>query len=79
MAAFSAPIPAAIGETAGAGKDWAAIAKLPDFSGVWVPDVKDQHRREAANMPPWKAEVLPQIEHLLAEEKAGRPALILGN
>jgi hypothetical protein len=55
------------------------MAALPDFSGVWVPDVKDQHRQEAANTPPWKAEVLPQIEHMLAEEKAGRPALILGN
>jgi hypothetical protein len=60
-------------------KEWAAMAALPDFSGVWVPDVKDQHRQEAANMPPWKAEVLPQIERMLAEEKAGRPALILGN
>jgi len=34
---------------------------------------------KARVMPPWKAEVLPQIEHMLAEEKAGRPALILGN
>ena len=33
-------------------KEWAAMAALPDFSGVWVPDVKDQHRQEAANMPP---------------------------
>jgi hypothetical protein len=77
LAAFSAPIPAAIGETAGAGKDWAAIAKLPDFSGVWVPDVKDQKRQETDNVPPWKQEVLPQIRHMEAEEKAGRPFLVL--
>ena len=52
-------------------------AEPPDLSGVWVPDVKDQHRQEIANPPPWKPEILPQVQHLIAEEKAGRPFLVL--
>jgi hypothetical protein len=52
-------------------------AATPDFSGVWIPDVKDQKRQETANMPPWKPEILPQVQHLIAEEKAGRPFLVL--
>jgi hypothetical protein len=58
-------------------QEWVAIAALPDFSGVWVPDVKDQRRQEIGNVPPWKQDVLPQIAHMAAEEKAGRPFLIL--
>jgi len=48
-----------------------------DFSGVWGPDVKDQKRQETANVPPWKPDILPQIQHMVAEEKAGRPFLVL--
>ena len=55
---------------------WAA---QPDFSGVWLPDIKDQKRQETANQPPWKPEILPQVEHLIAEEKAGRPFLVLSH
>jgi hypothetical protein len=54
-----------------------APAALPDFSGVWVPDIKDQRRQVTDNVPPWKADILPQIQHLAAEEKAGRPFLVL--
>ena len=51
----------------------------PDLSGVWIPDVKDQIRQETANMPPWKPEILKQVQHLIAEEKAGRPFLVLSH
>jgi hypothetical protein len=51
----------------------------PDLSGVWIPDVTDQKRQETANMPPWKPDVLPQVQHLVAEEKAGRPFLVLSH
>jgi hypothetical protein len=51
----------------------------PDISGVWIPDVKDQKRQETANMPPWKPDVLAQVQHLIAEEKAGRPFLVLSH
>jgi hypothetical protein len=54
-------------------KDWARLAKLPDLSGVWNPNVSDQNAQIASNPVPWKPEIVPQIEHLKAEEKAGRP------
>ena len=51
----------------------------PDFSGVWLPDVRDQKRQEMANMPPWTPTVLTQVRHLIAEEQAGRPFLVLSH
>jgi hypothetical protein len=54
-------------------------AASPDLSGVWVPDVKDQKRQELEITPPWKPEVLKQIQHMVAEEKAGRPFLVLSH
>jgi len=56
-----------------------ASAAQPDFSGVWIPDVRDQKRQETANMPPWKPEILLQIQHMISEEKAGRPFLVLSH
>lgn len=58
-------------------KAWSSIADLPDFSGVWLPDVKDQFRQETQNPPPWRPELMPQINHLSDELKAGRPFLVL--
>jgi hypothetical protein len=54
-------------------------AEPPDLSGVWIPDVKDQKRQETANPPPWKKDILPQVQHMIAEEKAGRPFLVLSH
>jgi hypothetical protein len=54
-------------------------AASPDFSGVWIPDVKDQKRQEIEITPPWKPDVLKQIQHMVAEEKAGRPFLVLSH
>ena len=56
-----------------------ASAEPPDFSGVWIPDVKDQKRQEVEITPPWKPEILQQIQHMVAEEKAGRPFLVLSH
>ena len=56
-----------------------AGAAPSDFDGVWIPDVKDQHRQETANMPPWRPEIVPQVQRLIAEEKAGRPFLVLSH
>ncbi|HTK33994.1 MAG TPA: hypothetical protein VL358_01745 [Caulobacteraceae bacterium] len=58
-------------------KDWLALSRLPDWSGVWNPDITDQNRQATANPPPWTPAVAKQIEHMTAEEKAGRPRLIL--
>jgi hypothetical protein len=54
-------------------RDWQALAKLPDFGGVWTPVISDQVAQERTNAPPWNPKVAKQIEHMYAEEKAGRP------
>jgi len=53
--------------------DWAAIARLPDWSGVWTPFVRDQDRRIKDDPTPWRPEVAGQIAAMEAEEHAGRP------
>jgi hypothetical protein len=57
--------------------DWAALGKLPDWSGVWVPDVGDQKRQEVTNRPPWTPKVAAEMVKLEAESRAGRPFLVL--
>jgi hypothetical protein len=60
--------------------DWAAIGKLPDLSGSWLPDLADQGRQERGpDGPPWKPEVQKQVDHWFAEEEAGRPKGVLVN
>jgi hypothetical protein len=54
-------------------RDWQALAKLPDFGGVWTPVISDQVAQEKTNPPPWTPQIAKQIEHMYAEEKAGRP------
>jgi hypothetical protein len=54
-------------------QSWEALAKLPDWSGVWTPVIPDQFAQERTNPPPWKPEIAKQIVHMYAEEKAGRP------
>jgi hypothetical protein len=55
----------------------AAGAEVPDLSGVWLPDVKDQYRQQTRNVPPWKPAIRAQYQHMVDEEQAGRPFLIL--
>ena len=43
----------------------------PDLSGVWLPDIKDQKRQETANTPPWKPEILEQVQHLSPRKRPG--------
>ncbi|MEY4511471.1 MAG: hypothetical protein RLZZ450_3593 [Pseudomonadota bacterium] len=54
-------------------KDWAALAKLPDWSGVWNPNITDQNAQIVSNPVPWKPEIAAQVAKLGAEAKAGRP------
>jgi hypothetical protein len=54
-------------------QDWADLAKLPDWSGVWNPKISDQDAQIKTNPPPWTPKAAAQIEHMFAEEKAGRP------
>jgi hypothetical protein len=58
-------------------QDWQALAKLPDFSGIWTPVIIDQFTQERTNPPPWKPAIAKQIAHMYAEEDAGRPFPII--
>jgi hypothetical protein len=60
-------------------KDWADLAKLPDWSGVWTPNVSDQGRREKTDPIPWNSKAAVQIAQLEAQEKAGNPKGLLVN
>lgn len=54
-------------------QDWAALAKLPDWSGVWTPKISDQARRIKADPVPWKPEIAKQVAKMEADEAAGNP------
>jgi hypothetical protein len=54
-------------------EDWSALAKLPDWSGVWTPNTSDQERRETADPIPWNRKAAAEIAKLQAEEQGGNP------
>jgi hypothetical protein len=54
-------------------QEWADLAKLPDWSGVWTPDKGDEARQEKSNPPPWNAKAAARIAAMQADEKAGHP------
>ncbi len=58
-------------------EDYQALAKLPDWSGVWTPDMSDQIAQEKSNPPPWKPAVAKQIAKMYADEQAGHPFEII--
>ena len=60
-------------------KDWADIANLPDWSGIWNPKISDQDAQVKTNMPPWNANAAEMIKFQLAEERAGRPPPLFVN
>ena len=54
-------------------KDWAALASLPDWSGVWTPNMTDQERRIESDPVPWNKAAAAEIAKLEAAEKRGDP------
>jgi hypothetical protein len=54
-------------------QDWSDLAKLPDWSGVWTPNVSDQAARIASDPVPWNTKAAAQIAKLTAAEEAGDP------
>ncbi|HEV8520142.1 MAG TPA: hypothetical protein VGQ54_16320 [Burkholderiales bacterium] len=60
-------------------KEWADLAKLPDWSGTWNPKITDQDAQAKTNMPPWTPKAAELIKFQLAEEKAGRPPPLFVN
>jgi hypothetical protein len=57
-------------------QDWADLAKLPDWSGVWNPKITDQDAQIRTNPPPWNEKAAKQVEQMFADERAGKPRLI---
>src|SRR6516225_10363065 len=62
--------PAGHGPTA---SEWSALANLPDWTGVWTPDIGDQLRQENENNVPWTVEAAAKIQQQIALENAGKP------
>jgi len=54
-------------------KDWADLARLPDWSGVWTPNISDQDARIGRDPVPWNPAAAAQIRRLIAAEEAGNP------
>ncbi len=59
--------------------DWTAIAKLPDWSGYWIPSIRDQTQQETNNTPPWNEKVAKEMAQARADEKAGKPWGLFAN
>lgn len=59
--------------------DWTRLAKLPDWSGVWTPDVTHQNVEGRRNPPPWNPRAAAEIARLTAEQTAGRPKALFVN
>ena len=72
-AALMAPAMLISGSAPAAPSGVAAPAALPDWSGVWIPDQRDQDAQVASNPTPWNARAAKLVAHLAAEEQAGRP------
>ena len=58
---------------------WAALATLPDWSGVWIPDLDDQFAQMHGTPVPSTSAVAARVEQLKAQEKAGRPKGLFAN
>jgi hypothetical protein len=53
--------------------EWTALGRLPDWSGIWAPDIRDQIRRMTSDPTPWTPAMAKQVQQQEAEERAGRP------
>lgn len=60
-------------------QDWANLATLPDWSGVWDPKTSDQNAQMKTNPPPWNAKAAKEVEQMYAELHAGKPRPIVVN
>jgi hypothetical protein len=56
-----------------AARDWADLAKLPDWSGVWLPDPKHRNYAFGSLPPKWTPAAAAYIAEQKALDKAGEP------
>jgi hypothetical protein len=78
-AAFATPGEAAgLLDPAPRAQDWAGLAKLPDWSGTWVPAPEDTFPL-GRNEPKWLPQAGRQIDELKAADKAGHPQNVYVN
>jgi len=77
--AFAADDPAPVLNPVPTAKDWADLAKLPDWNGVWVPDARDQNKQRVSNPPPWNDKAAAKVKFQGDEQKAGRPDNFFSN
>ena len=73
VAAFAADEPSAVINPPPTAKDWADMVKLPDWSGMWLPDVGDQIKQMTGNPTPWTPKAAGYIQHQMDDMKAGKP------
>jgi hypothetical protein len=71
--AAAAPTPGIVINPAPRARDWASLALLPDWSGVWNPNISDQNAQIKTNTVPWSPTSAAAVARLAAEEAAGRP------
>jgi hypothetical protein len=60
-------------------QQWADLAKLPDWSGVWLPDSRDQVRQAKTNMPPWNDKAGARVAKQTEDQKEGKPDNFFSN
>ena len=77
LAPFATPAPAAetnaIINPPPTAQQWADLGKLPDWSGVWPPLVRNQEAQVRTNPPPWTPKAAAEIAQMFAEERACHP------
>lgn len=77
--AHTATEPAEVVNKAPSPRDWAALAELPDLSGVWSPGPLDRFPAGSKTAPVWKPEQAAQIAALQKLEDEGKPQNIYVN
>ena len=71
--AFAADDPLSVMNPPATAKDWSQLAKLPDWSGIWLPNLKDQFAQMISNPTPWNEKAAPLIKQQTDHQNAGRP------
>lgn len=71
--ARAAEPPKPVSNPAPSAEDWAGLGKLPDWSGVWIPDRNHKNFRFGSVPAPWTPAAAAYLNEQLALVKAGTP------